>query len=253
MKSSPLLVFSTLLVAVCSWTIPSNIPDGIYHVVMPDDYSEGSDTALGKRSGNRSRSNVTINRLDFHRRHQRGRLDGRARSDYPDTRIWGEVGNPFSKSNTPGHELPYRPDSQWKETVPLPVTSSDCIFNELPLNLHDYEQARDGLLRYCDHFLVPARSRHIALSISGDVATYVCNSRKKPVGCDRKEWEWAEVNYFDTKCRNMLPAWVRMKKKGWNKEYGRVWKSMRICQDKELDSITWQGNLGDLFVEDEDH
>lgn len=152
------------------------------------------------------------------------------------------VTKPKNSRPPKGKPLPPSPNGL---KAPLPVSEYRCGFNVPRLNRRDYEQARDGLLAYCDDFMIPRRSRHIAVSVNGDVAAFVCNSSSKPNFCSRDVWDWVEANYFDRICHPRTAAWVHSKKTRLG--YGRGWKNMKMCVDKKLWSMTWVGSATDPF------
>lgn len=126
------------------------------------------------------------------------------------------------------------------ERIPFTFYMFDCNFASPRFPLEPYMEAREGLLRYCDKWGVPASTRHLAFSKVGDVVVYVCNTHRKKVNfCHRNEWRWIEENVFDRRCGQLTSAFV--KSAFSDRTYGRAWKGERVCLKDTVNSASWTG------------
>lgn len=125
--------------------------------------------------------------------------------------------------------------------VPPPVSRFQCTFNVPFLSLTDWIEVRKSIYKFCDYFLVPGQTRHLAIAKKGQAAAFVCNWGKKPQECSAREFRHAEISYLDLRCGPLVPGYVFMKK--WNMAYGRGFVGMDICETglDGLKQTAWTG------------
>ncbi|PHH59615.1 hypothetical protein CDD81_2827 [Ophiocordyceps australis] len=206
-----------------AWVMPDNLQDGMY---MVDIGRRGP--RLHRRVDNwlpTADSSTSVQGVDPGKRADFNTRKGRKR-----IRVH-QVTAPFR--NASHHDL-----------LPVPVGGHHCdkLVSKLPL--WEYAEARQGLKRYCDEYLVPEKTMHLAVSANGSVAAFVCNYASYPQVCSGREFQWIERHWLDRRCGFGFPGqvWVQF----WEKWYGRAFPGMKLCplriwEGRRLRESLWMG------------
>lgn len=238
-----LLLFRPVLAI---YEIPHDLPDGLYTVQFP--ITTPSDDNI---------TTTTTTSFDFKKPLVR-RVPKRKTPQYNQLPKLAETPNDYDMLESIRPPLRYNltdPYAQFGEenkinAFPLTVTRHDCKYAVRPLWPNDWNEARHNLYVYCDKFLVPQRTSHIAISKHGKAAAYVCNISRSPRVCTREEYQWAEFHWLDLRCGDLQPGWVEMGHQG--KVYGRTHVGFPICSDfRDLNEVTWSVDELMEYAEDE--
>ena len=150
---------------------------------------------------------------------------------------------PPLKNGPPQPDFVPRDNLTFVEHEYLLVSRYDCTHEAELFGLRDIEQARATMLDFCDRFMVPGRTRLLGASKNGEVAYYVCNYSKKPVGCSRREFAQAEDRWLDRMCGVMGAGYIHMPK--WMKMYGRAYTDTDVCPGgTKMVNVMFRGQFG---------
>ncbi|KAK7418688.1 hypothetical protein QQZ08_011163 [Neonectria magnoliae] len=236
----PSTVYATLALGLSSlsaaWVFPRHLPDGVYHITLPDE-TNTTGKALIKRAkpwggrpyGAQPYGAQPEPEMDFVTEHLLHAQD-----------MWNERPPVMLPYDTPGD----------RGVVPFNVEPADwdCVFSEPPLEREAYEEARLNLMDYCDHWQLARRSAHISAARRGETVVYACSFARFPAPCSRREFRWAEENFMDPwdRCGELRSAWAYSRE--FDKSYGRGWAGSAICEfdrghraTSDVDKLVWIG------------
>lgn len=206
-----LMLFLLVASLVTAFVIPDNLPDGMWNVFLPD--GDDEDQAQPK----------LVKRTD---------LSGEIDMD--------EIVNETQTAATLPY--PYRPQITAPPAptiIPImpkmngtlkngKITSYQCVFREPRVTAREYALARGWLMAYCDRYLVPGKTAHIAMAKTGDTIVYACNWDKKPRACRASEFVLGEQDWLDPYCGELTTGYFILKHV--KRTYGRAWTGSQICQ-----------------------
>ncbi|CAM1510479.1 Fc.00g008140.m01.CDS01 [Cosmosporella sp. VM-42] len=194
-----------LIIRVMTWIIDHDLPDGRYHIALPQANDTNTTKPLVKRYPHDMASGLE-------RRGSEGSLN-------LVKRYYNKHNGVYPKRLT---------DDKWvieKETgkVPIPITENGCEDHSRDLDEDDYLASKQSFFNWCA--LYHGYGDHIELSLKGTVAVFACTNGPQ-MSCSGKEYEYAE-KVFDKACGEKKPGWIYAR--DWAKGYGRAFKGTDVC------------------------
>ncbi|KPM45550.1 hypothetical protein AK830_g895 [Neonectria ditissima] len=225
-----------------AWVFPRHLPDGVYHITLPNpDDTAGKATIVKRAQAYGDKPRVKPEH----------RLIGEPQAD---TDFYTEhlMHNQDMWNERPPALQPHDGAPGDRGDVPFVLADKvhdwDCVFREPPLERAAYLEARANLMDYCDRWALNGRSAHIAAARRGETVVYACSYDWNPAPCSRREFRWAEEHYMDPidKCGELRSAWVYSRKV--ERSYGRGWAGSNICEfdagfrsTPDVDKLLWIG------------
>lgn len=235
------ILLTHLLAFTTAYVVPADLPDGTYIVPHLNNLEASTDdvpiTNLTFITANNP--STTIHARQYND-------DGTEHSFFP------QIGWPedprIPSVPQPNFPLdieypPIRDNGTYRPLEHIDATRWDCFHDARNFNPRDIAQARASMMDYCDRFLVPMRTRNMAVSKYGNVVVYVCNWEWEHQICDRREYAEVEGKWLNRMCGTLGPGFVAMD--GWKKAYGRAYVGMRICPEGvKMKDVSFVGEFG---------
>ncbi|PHH70716.1 hypothetical protein CDD82_6962 [Ophiocordyceps australis] len=201
-----LMLLFCLVSSATAWVMPENLQDGLYIVHLG-----GKEPRLHRRmvsDESMANSTTSVQAVDQGQGRDFDSREGRER-----IRV-DQIDAPFR-------------DKSHHDLLPVPVAGYHCDKLGSKLPIWEYAESRQGFKRYCDEYLVPRHTVHLAVSANGSVATFMCNNADIPQVCSAREFQWVERHWLDRRCGFGFPGqvWVQP----WQKWYGRAFPGMGLC------------------------